>query len=81
MGPVLPIRIKIFSTAVALAGLALLVYLGVGEEWSPGILTGTAFFMFLIVVTGSFPLPVALNASADVSTAVLLPAPFCWSPA
>ena len=71
MGQRLPIRVKLLTAVVALAGLALLVFLGVGEEWSLSILAGTAFLMFLIVVTGSFPLPVALNASADVSTAVL----------
>ncbi len=71
MGPGLPIRIKIFSTAVALAGLALLLYLAVGEDWGLRVLAGTAFFIVLIVVTGSFPLPVAPKATTDISTAVL----------
>ncbi len=67
----LPIRIKLFTASVALAGLALLVFLGVGEEWSRSVLAGTVFFIFLIIVTGSFPLPVAPRATTDVSTVVL----------
>lgn len=71
MGHPLSIRVKLFTAGVALVGLALLVILGVGEEWNRSILAGTAFFMLLIIVTGSFPLPVAPRATTDVSTAVL----------
>jgi signal transduction histidine kinase len=56
---------------VALTGLILQVYLGAGEEWSRSVLAGSAFFMVLIIVTGSFPLPVAPRATTDISTAVL----------
>lgn len=59
MGQALPIRIKLISVASALAGLALFGYLGVGEEWGMSVLAGVAFFMVLIIVTISFPLPVA----------------------
>lgn len=71
MGHPLPIRVKLFTTGVAITGLALLVILGIDEEWSRSVLAGTAFFMLLILVTGSFPLPVAPRATTDVSTAVL----------
>ncbi len=71
MDAALPIRIKILIAAMVLAGLVTQAYLGVGEEWSLGVLAGAAFFMVLIVVTGSFPLPVAPRATTDVSTAVL----------
>jgi signal transduction histidine kinase len=71
MGQALPIRIKLISVASALAGLALFGYLGVGEEWGMSVLAGVAFFMVLIIVTSSFPLPVAPRAVTDVSTAVL----------
>jgi signal transduction histidine kinase len=71
MGSALPIRIKILAAAVALTGLLMQVYLGAGEEWSRSVLAGSAFFMVLIIVTGSFPLPVAPRATTDISTAVL----------
>ena len=71
MNPGLPTRVNIFTASVALAGLLIVVFLGVGEDWSLSIVAGTAFFMSLIVVTGSFPLPVAPKATTDVSTAVL----------
>ncbi len=71
MGETLPIRIKLFTAVVALAGLLLLVVLGAGEEWSSSLLAGSAFFVVLIIITGSFPLPVAPRATTDVSTAVL----------
>lgn len=71
MGSALPIRIKILAAAVVLIGLIMQVYLGAGEEWSRSVLAGSAFFMVLIIVTGSFPLPVAPRATTDISTAVL----------
>jgi len=46
-------------------------YLGMNEEWSLFVVANTCFFILLIIVTGSFPLPVAPRATADISTAVL----------
>ena len=66
-----PIRIKLFTASVALTGLILLVLLGVGEEWGRSVFAASAFFIFLIIVTGSFPLPVAPRATTDISTVVL----------
>ena len=40
------------------------------KNWGD-ILAGTAFFIIQIVITGSYPLPVAPRATTDVSTAVL----------
>ena len=71
MGPGLPIRVNLFSACVALAGLATMFYLGMNEDWSLFVVANTCFFILLIIVTGSFPLPVAPRATADVSTAVL----------
>ena len=71
MGPGLPIRVQIFTAFVALTGLALLGFLIAGEELCRGVLAGTVFFIIQIVITGSYPLPVALRATTDVSTAVL----------
>ena len=71
MGPGLPIRVQIFTAFVALTGLALLGLLIAGEESCRGVLAGTAFFIIQIVITGSYPLPVAPRATTDVSTAVL----------
>ena len=71
MGQGLPIRVQIFTAFVALTGLALLGFLIAGEELSRGILAGTAFFIIQIVITGSYPLPVAPRATTGVSTAVL----------
>ncbi len=71
MGPGLPIRVNLLSGCVALAGLAVMFYLGMNEEWSLFVVANTCFFILLIIVTGSFPLPVAPRATADISTAVL----------
>ena len=71
MGPGLPIRVQIFTAFVALTGLALLGFLIAGEELYRGVLAGTVFFIIQIVITGSYPLTVALRATTDVSTAVL----------
>ena len=71
MGESLPIRVVLFSALVAVAGLVLLAYLGSNEVWGTGLVAGSVFFIFLIIVTGSFPLPVAPRATTDVSTAVL----------
>ena len=71
MGPGLPIRVEISTAFVALTGLALLGLLIAGEELCRGVLAGTIFFIIQIVITGSDPLPVALRATTDVSTAVL----------
>ena len=67
----LPIRVQIFTAFVALTGLALLGFLIAGEELCRGVLAGTVFFIIQIVITSSYPLPVALRATTDVSTAVL----------
>jgi len=48
-----------------------MIYLGMNEEWSLFVVANTCFFILLIIVTGSFPLPVAPRATADISTAVL----------
>ena len=71
MGQALPIRIKLISAAAAVAGLAVFGSLGLGEDWGLSVLAGSAFFMVLIIITGSFPLPVAPRATTDISTAVL----------
>lgn len=71
MRPGLPIRVNLFSACVALAGLASIFFLGMNEEWSLLVVANICFFIPLIVVTGSFPLPVAPRATADISTAVL----------
>ena len=71
MGPGLPISVNLLSACVALAGLATMLLLGMNEEWSLFAVASTCFFILLIIVTGSFPLPVAPRATADISTAVL----------
>ena len=71
MGPGLPIRVNLVSACVALTGLATMLFLGMSEDWSLFVVTSTCFFILLIIVTGSFPLPVAPRATADISTAVL----------
>ena len=72
MGSGLPIRVQIFTAFVALTGLALLGFLIAGEESYRGVLAGTAFFIIQIVITDSYPLPVAPRATTDVRTAVLV---------
>ena len=64
-------RVQIFTAFVALPALALLGSLIAGEALCRGVLAGTVFFIIQIVITGSYPLTVALRAPTDVSTAVL----------
>ena len=45
--------------------------MGLSVDWSLFVVANTCFFILLIIVTGSFPLPVAPRATADISTAVL----------
>ena len=71
MGPGLPIRVNILSGCVALAGITTMFLLGLNVDWSVFVVASTCFFILLIIGTGSFPLPVAPRATADISTAVL----------
>jgi hypothetical protein len=80
MGQALSIRIKLISAAAAVAGLAVFGSLGLGEDWGLSVLAGSAFFMVLIIITGSFPLPVAPRATTDISTAVLFAGALVLSP-
>ena len=80
MGSGLPTRVNLFTACVVLAGLVSMFFLGIEEEWNVTVLASTAFFVLLIVVSGSFPLPVAPRATADVSTAVLFGVALLWEP-
>jgi signal transduction histidine kinase len=67
----LPLTVNVYTGLVAAAGAMWLAFLITEETWSSRIIGDSCFFIFLIVITGSFPLPVAPRATADLSTAVL----------
>ena len=66
----LPRPLQVYIALVGIVGMALLVYLVRGSEWEASTLGEMGFFMLLMVVAGSFPLPVAPRVKTDVTTAV-----------
>ena len=70
VNPALPKPLRVYIGLVGVAGMGLMVYLAQGAEWSSTTLAEAGLFIFLIVVAGSFPLPVAPRVKADVTTAV-----------
>ena len=71
MRPGLPLTVNVYTGLVAVAGAVWLAFLITQESWGSAVIGDSCFFIVLIVVTGSFPLPVARRATADLSTAVL----------
>ena len=76
----LPKQLQIYIGLVGLAGVALLAYLVQRVEWDPSTVAETTILTLLVVVAGSFPLPVAPRVKADVNTAVLFGAALVLSP-
>lgn len=69
--PGLPRPLRLYIAAVAVAGAAWMARLWVDVDWDAEIALRTGFFVVLVIVSGSFPLPVAPKVKADVTTAAL----------
>ena len=69
--PGLPKSLVAYITLTGAAGAACLAYLVPRMDWGASEAGEAALFTLLIVVAGSFPLPVAPKVKADMSTAVL----------
>ena len=67
----LPQGLPAYIGLVTLVGMAWLAYLVAGVDFGVSTVGDIALFVVLIVVAGSFPLPVAPRVKADVTTAVL----------
>ena len=66
----LPNRLKAYIAFVGLVGTAWLVFLLQGVHWEASTLGEFGLFTLLLVVAGSFPLPVAPGVRTDVTTAI-----------
>ena len=77
MGAGLPKRLVSYVGLVGLGGLAWLLYLLQRDGWDFSNGGDLAFFIALIAIAGSFPLPVAPRVTADISTAALFSAALC----
>ena len=67
----LPKPLLVYIPSVCAVGMAWMVYLALGADWSLSTLGELGLFVLLIVVAGSFPMPVSPRVKADVTTAVL----------
>ena len=76
----LPIPLRAYILIVALAGIGLMVYLSQSVEWGLSTVGEVALFTALIVVAGSFPLPIAPRIKFDVNTAVFFAAALVLEP-
>ena len=78
--PNLSQRLQGYILLVFISGLALMVYLMLGVEWSPSVGVEMGVFTLLIVAAGSFPLSVAPRVKADVTSAPLFAAALLLEP-
>ena len=75
-----PKSLQAYIGLVGAAGTALLGYLVLLVDWGPATVAELGLFTLLIIVAGSFPLPVAPRVKADVNTAVLFSAVLLLEP-
>ena len=76
----LPRPLRAYIGLVAVAGMALLVVLVLRAQWDSSAVGEMCLFIVLVVVAGSFPLPVSPRVKADVTTAVLFAAALLLEP-
>lgn len=80
MIPGLPIRLQAYVALIGAAGVGWLGYLAQGAAWGPSALGEAGVFVLLLIAAGSYPLPVAPRATANVATAVLFGAVLLLEP-
>ena len=62
--------LRLYIAVVAAVGIAWLAYLAPGVDWTASTLGEMGLLVLLMVLAGSFPLPVGPRVKADVTTAV-----------
>lgn len=72
--------VQLYISLVCIVGMALLVHLLQGVEWSPSTLGEAGLFILLIVVAGNFTLPVAPKIKTDVTAAAFFSAALLLEP-
>ena len=80
ISPALPKPLRAYIALTGIAGATWLAYLTWGMEWELSTAAEIGLFTLLILVAGSFPLPVAPKVKADVTTAVLFGAALLLEP-
>ena len=80
MNQSLPKPLQAYIALTAIVGGALLGYWVYGAAWDLATVGEAVLFFLLVVIAGSFPLPVASNVKTDVTTAVLFGAALVLEP-
>jgi hypothetical protein len=75
-----PKRLLAYLDLIGVVGAAWLAFLVHGADWGPSTLGEAGLFVLLLAAAGSYPLPVAPKAIADVTTAVLFGAVLLLEP-
>ena len=78
--PPLNKKLRFYISLVAVAGAAWLAFLLAGIDWQVSTVAEISLFALLVIVAGSFPIPVAPRVKADVSTAALFAAALLLEP-
>jgi signal transduction histidine kinase len=68
----LPRPLQAYIAITVATGAVWLIYLALSVDWEASLIGETALLTLLILLAGSFPLPVAPKIKADVTTAVML---------
>ena len=76
----LPRSLRAYIVLVAVGGMVWLTYLAQSVEWGPSVLGEMGFFVALIVLAGSFPLPVGPRVKTDVAATALFAAALLLEP-
>ena len=76
----LPKSLQAYIVIVAVGGMAWLTYLAQSVEWGPSVLGQMGLFVALIVLAGSFPLPVGPRVKTDVAATALCAAALLLEP-
>ena len=76
----LPKSLQAYIVIVAVGGMAWLTYLAQSVEWGPSVLGQMGLFVALIVLAGSFPLPVGPRVKTDVAATALFAAALLLEP-
>ena len=72
--------LRLYIAVVAAVGIAWLAYLAPGVDWTASTLGEMGLLVLLMVLAGSFPLPVGPRVKADVTTAVWFSAALLLDP-